>query len=48
MGSTGGPADASDPEAAAAAAEGASVIYQCLNAPYTDWPNAFRRCSEGC
>ena len=31
-------ADASDPAAAAAAAEGASVIYQCLNAPYTDWP----------
>ena len=23
------------------AAEGASVIYQCLNAPYTDWPEKF-------
>ena len=34
-------ADASDPAAAAAAAEGASVIYQCLNAPYTDWPARF-------
>jgi hypothetical protein len=33
-------ADASDP-AAAGAAGGASVIYQCLNAPYTDWPKRF-------
>src|ERR1700759_5182515 len=31
-------ADAGDPEAAADAAKGASVIYQCLNAPYTQWP----------
>jgi uncharacterized protein YbjT (DUF2867 family) len=27
--------DVTDPDAAAAAATGASVIYQCLNAPYT-------------
>ena len=27
--------------AAVSAAEGASVIYQCLNAPYTDWPEKF-------
>src|SRR5271165_4474818 len=27
-------ADASDPQAANDAAEGAAVIYQCLNAPY--------------
>jgi nucleoside-diphosphate-sugar epimerase len=35
------PADAADPEAAADAAKGASVIYQCLNAPYTQWPERF-------
>jgi nucleoside-diphosphate-sugar epimerase len=34
-------ADAADPEAAADAAKGASVIYQCLNAPYTQWPERF-------
>ena len=34
-------ADASDPEAATDAARGASVIYQCLNAPYTQWPKQF-------
>ena len=34
-------ADAADPEAAAAAANGAAVIYQCLNAPYTSWPEHF-------
>jgi nucleoside-diphosphate-sugar epimerase len=34
-------ADASDPEAATDAADGASVIYQCLNAPYTKWPKQF-------
>ena len=28
-------------EAAADAAKGASVVYQCLNAPYTDWPKQF-------
>jgi uncharacterized protein YbjT (DUF2867 family) len=40
-------ADASDPEAAAAAADGASVIYQCLNAPYTDWPERFPPLQRG-
>jgi nucleoside-diphosphate-sugar epimerase len=34
-------ADAGDPEAAAQAANGAAVIYQCLNAPYTKWPKQF-------
>ncbi len=34
-------ADASDPEAATEAARGASVVYQCLNAPYTNWPEHF-------
>jgi nucleoside-diphosphate-sugar epimerase len=34
-------ADVTDPEAAADAAKGASVIYQCLNAPYTQWPQRF-------
>ena len=34
-------ADAADPEAAAGAAKGASVIYQCLNAPYNQWPELF-------
>jgi nucleoside-diphosphate-sugar epimerase len=40
-------ADASDPTAAAEAAEGASVIYQCLNAPYTDWPARFPPLQRG-
>jgi nucleoside-diphosphate-sugar epimerase len=35
------PVDATDPEAATDAAKGASVIYQCLNAPYTQWPKLF-------
>jgi nucleoside-diphosphate-sugar epimerase len=34
-------ADVADPEAAAAAARGAAVVYQCLNAPYTSWPKHF-------
>jgi nucleoside-diphosphate-sugar epimerase len=34
-------ADASDPAAAVEAAKGAAVIYQCLNAPYTNWPACF-------
>jgi len=34
-------ADATDPEAATDAAKGAAVIYQCLNAPYTRWPELF-------
>ena len=50
-------ADASDAEAATQAADGAAVIYQCLNAPYTDWPERFpplqrggaeRRATPGC
>ena len=40
-------ADASIPDAAAAAAAGASVIYQCLNAPYTDWPQRFPLLQRG-
>ena len=34
-------ADATDPEATADAAKGASVVYQCLNAPYNKWPELF-------
>ena len=33
--------DATDAEAASDAAKGASVVYQCLNAPYTQWPRLF-------
>ncbi len=33
--------DAADPNAARDAANGAAVIYQCLNAPYTAWPERF-------
>jgi nucleoside-diphosphate-sugar epimerase len=40
-------ADATDPEAATDAATGASVIYQCLNAPYTDWPRSFPPLQRG-
>ena len=40
-------ADATDPDAAADAAAGASVIYQCLNAPYTDWPRLFPPLQRG-
>jgi nucleoside-diphosphate-sugar epimerase len=35
------PADASDFAAASEAAKDASVIYQCLNAPYAKWPERF-------
>jgi nucleoside-diphosphate-sugar epimerase len=41
------PADAADPEAAADAAKGASVVYQCLNAPYTQWPERFPPLQRG-
>jgi uncharacterized protein YbjT (DUF2867 family) len=41
-------ADVTDPEAAADAAKGASVVYQCVNAPYTQWPDFSRRCSGAC
>jgi nucleoside-diphosphate-sugar epimerase len=34
-------ADATDPDAASDAAKGAAVIYQCLNAPYHQWPERF-------
>ena len=40
-------ADATDIDAAADAASGASVIYQCLNAPYTDWPKRFPPLQRG-
>ena len=40
-------ADAGDPEAAADAAKAASVIYQCLNAPYTQWPERFPPLQRG-
>jgi nucleoside-diphosphate-sugar epimerase len=40
-------ADASDPHAAADAAEGATGIYQCLNAPYTSWPKRFPPLQRG-
>jgi nucleoside-diphosphate-sugar epimerase len=39
--------DAADPEAANDAAEGAAVIYQCLNAPYTSWPEHFPPLQSG-
>jgi nucleoside-diphosphate-sugar epimerase len=39
--------DATDPQAATEAAQGASVIYQCLNAPYTDWPQRFPPLQRG-
>ena len=40
-------ADVTDPEAAADAAKGASVVYQCLNAPYTQWPERFPPLQRG-
>ena len=40
-------ADAADPEAAAGAAKGAAVIYQCLNAPYNQWPELFPPLQRG-
>jgi nucleoside-diphosphate-sugar epimerase len=40
-------ADASDPEAAVDAAKGAAVVYQCLNAPYTSWPQHFPPLQRG-
>ena len=40
-------ADATDLEAAADAAKGASVVYQCLNAPYTRWPDLFPPLQRG-
>jgi nucleoside-diphosphate-sugar epimerase len=40
-------ADATDAEAATDASRGASVVYQCLNAPYTDWPKRFPPLQRG-
>jgi nucleoside-diphosphate-sugar epimerase len=40
-------ADVTDHEAAADAAKGASVIYQCLNAPYTEWSERFPPLQRG-
>jgi len=40
-------ADVSDPEAAVRAASDASLIYQCLNAPYTQWPELFPPLQRG-
>ncbi len=40
-------ADASDPAAAIEAAQGASVVYQCLNAPYANWPQRFPPLQRG-
>jgi len=40
-------ADAADLDAASAAAKGAAVIYQCLNAPYTQWPERFPPLQRG-
>jgi nucleoside-diphosphate-sugar epimerase len=40
-------ADATDPDAATDAAKGAAVVYQCLNAPYTQWPQRFPPLQRG-
>src|SRR5271165_3879914 len=40
-------ADATDPDAAGDAAKGAAVVYQCLNAPYTQWPERFPPLQRG-
>ena len=40
-------ADATDAEAATDAAKGASVVYQCVNAPYTQWPERFPPLQRG-
>ena len=40
-------ADATDPDAASDAAKGAAVVYQCLNAPYTQWPERFPPLQRG-
>jgi nucleoside-diphosphate-sugar epimerase len=40
-------ADVTVPGAASAAATGASVVYQCLNAPYTDWQERFPPLQRG-
>lgn len=40
-------ADVTDREAAIDAAKGAAVVYQCLNAPYTEWPTRFPPLQRG-
>jgi len=40
-------AEATDPDAATEASAGATVIYQCLNAPYTRWPQVFPPMQRG-
>jgi nucleoside-diphosphate-sugar epimerase len=40
-------ADAGDRDAAIAATDGASVAYQCLNAPYAKWPARFPPLQRG-
>jgi NAD(P)H-binding len=40
-GAQGAAADASDPDQAARATAGASVIYHCASPPYTRWPELF-------
>ena len=40
-------ADVTDAEAAIDAASGATVIYQCLNAPYAEWPERFPPLQRG-
>jgi len=40
-------ADATDSDAAVDAAKGAVVVYQCLNAPYTQWPERFPPLQRG-
>jgi nucleoside-diphosphate-sugar epimerase len=40
-------ADAADLDAASDSAKGAAVIYQCLNAPYAQWPERFPPLQRG-
>jgi nucleoside-diphosphate-sugar epimerase len=40
-------ADATDADAARDAANGAAVVYQCLNAPYPQWPELFPPLQSG-
>lgn len=40
-------ADVTDPESAVDAAKGAAVIYQCLSAPYSEWPRSFPPLQRG-
>jgi nucleoside-diphosphate-sugar epimerase len=40
-------ADAADASAASDAAKGAAVVYQCLNAPYTQWAELFPPLQRG-